>query len=301
MTPAEKRFDWPLCFEAENLVLARIGAFLERNSFARRLADRMRNETGTLLLDWVDHIVVPAAEESEWRAVGFVDDPLGETPANQNALWHPEAMLPRVLLDRSLPEGKSPAILAIRPESIGDFVAPHQLAGEPEGEPLSRFRRLVVHEEPGARIEAVERRGYRGNVAAALRAGEREALMQTAELWRSRRRDFPDDTEGYRQAQTLVDQVIRLVGRDLACHVVFAGERVYWESRNRAAQVQKARQDKLGLGWGNHDHHTFRSSREHFVDLMRALEKLGFSLRNTVTSADSAARPRSNPRPGRCL
>jgi hypothetical protein len=73
--------------------------------------------------------------------------------------------------------------------------------------------------------------------------------------------------------------MIALVGRDLACHAVFAGERAYWESRNRAAQIQKARQDKLGLGWGNHDHHTFRSSRERFVDLMRALEKLGFERR----------------------
>jgi hypothetical protein len=72
---------------------------------------------------------------------------------------------------------------------------------------------------------------------------------------------------------------VRLVGRDLACHVVFAEERLYWERRNRAGQVQKRRQDALGLGWSNHDHHTFRSSREHFVDLMKALEKLGFERR----------------------
>ena len=31
--------------------------------------------------------------------------------------------------------------------------------------------------------------------------------------------------------------------------------------RNRAAQVQYARQQKLGLGWANHDHHTYRCSR----------------------------------------
>jgi hypothetical protein len=60
---------------------------------------------------------------------------------------------------------------------------------------------------------------------------------------------------------------------------VFAEERAYWERRNRAAQIQKRRQDKLGLGWANHDHHTFRCSRTHFVDLMRALEKLGFERR----------------------
>ena len=33
------------------------------------------------------------------------------------------------------------------------------------------------------------------------------------------------------------------------------------------------------MGWSNHDHHTFRSSRTHFVELMRVLEKLGFERR----------------------
>jgi hypothetical protein len=46
-----------------------------------------------------------------------------------------------------------------------------------------------------------------------------------------------------------------------------------------AAQIQKRRQDQLGLGWGNHDHHTFRCSREHFVDLIEFLLKLGFQKR----------------------
>ena len=44
----EKRFDWPLCYDAENYILARLEAFTERNSFACRLAERMRNETGKI-------------------------------------------------------------------------------------------------------------------------------------------------------------------------------------------------------------------------------------------------------------
>ena len=35
----------------------------------------------------------------------------------------------------------------------------------------------------------------------------------------------------------------------------------------------------MGLGWGNHDHHTFRCSRQHFVDLVEFLLKLGFAKR----------------------
>jgi len=58
-----------------------------------------------------------------------------------------------------------------------------------------------------------------------------------------------------------------------------AEERRLWEARNRAARIQKRRQDQLGLGWGNHDHHTFRSSREHFADLIEFLLRLGFQKR----------------------
>ena len=98
---AENQFNWPLCYEAENFLLERIDAFLKENSFARILSERMRNETGTLFLDWVDHLVLPASDEGRLRENGFVDDPLGENGENLKALWHPEAMLPRVLLGQT--------------------------------------------------------------------------------------------------------------------------------------------------------------------------------------------------------
>jgi hypothetical protein len=43
--------------------------------------------------------------------------------------------------------------------------------------------------------------------------------------------------------------------------------------------VQKARQDRFGLGWANHDHHTYRSSRRWFPNLIAVLELLGFVCR----------------------
>jgi hypothetical protein len=73
--------------------------------------------------------------------------------------------------------------------------------------------------------------------------------------------------------------VLALVGRDIGCQFFFEAERKYWEDRNAAGQIQKRRQDQLGLGWGNHDHHTFRCSRAHFVDLNEFLLKLGFEKR----------------------
>jgi len=274
----EKRFDWPVCYEAENFVLGQLQAFLARNSFAAALADHMRDQAGTILLDWVDHLVVSAKNKAQLCEVGYKEDPLGETPVNQKAFWHPEAMLPRILLDQRAGEN-SPAVAAIHAESISDFMAAHRISAEPEGDPLSRFRRVVVSAENDARLEAVERRGYRGYVTVRPKAGQIESLLKAHELWKLRQRVFSDDQEGYRRLHACLDRIIGLVGRDLACHVVFAEERAYWQKRNRAGQIQKMRQDQLGLGWANHDHHTFRSSRQRFVDLMEALEKLGFKRR----------------------
>ena len=235
-------------------------------------------ETSTRFGDWVDHLVLPTSDEAKLRAVGFAPDPLGETIGDERALWHPEAMLPRVLLiDNGLADAAS--AVALHVDLISDFMAAHGVSEEPAGAPLSRLRRVLVAAENGTRLFAVERRGYRGHVEGARAAGETEALLLAHDLWKTRRRTFPTDAEGWQALHALLDQLVLLVGRDLACHVVFWEERAYWQRRNHAAQVQKARQDKLGLGWANHDHHTFRCSREHFVDLMRALEKLGFERR----------------------
>jgi hypothetical protein len=278
MTQAEKKFDWPLCYDAENLLLERIDAFLARNTFAKRLSDRMLTGTGTLLLDWVDHLVLSGADEAKLRAVGFVPDPTGETAGGERAFWHPEAMLPRALLSDSAP-AEFPPVLAIRVDSITDFMAAHGLSGKIEGAPLSCFRRTDAVEGNGARLDVIERRGYRGFIPVTRQIGETVALLQAHELWKTRPRCFATDAEGWQQSLALLDKMVDLVGQNLACHVFFWEERAYWQHRNRAAQVQKERQDRLGLGWANHDHHTFRASRLHFVDLMRALERLGFERR----------------------
>jgi hypothetical protein len=274
----EKRFDWPLCYEAEQFILDQIGAFLTRNTFAADLAERMRNETGTLLIDWVDHLVLSADAEAALRSTGFTDDPLGETPdSSRTTLWHPEAMLPRVLLDRTLRNAAHPRALAIHVESLSDFIAAHGIAAESQGGSLTRFRHIIVSDENEARFEVIERRGYRGYMPET--AKDPDGILKAHDLWKTRQRVFVDDPEGFRQTHALVGRMLALVGRDLACHIIFAEERAFWERRNRAAQIQRRRQDKLGLGWANHDHHTFRCSRAHFVDVMRILDRLGFERR----------------------
>ena len=53
-------------------------------------------------------------------------------------------------------------------------------------------------------------------------------------------------------------------------------------------RVQKARQDRLGLGWANHDHHTFRCSRRFFPRVIRMFESLGFFLRERFHAGEHA-------------
>lgn len=279
-TMREKRFDWPLCYEAEEFVLRQIEAFCAGNSVAAQLSERMRSETGTLLIDWVDHLVLPARAEAALQKTGYIVDPLGDTPVSgQTVFWHPDAMLPRLILDESAPGEAFPSGLAIHVESISDFIAAHHTSSQPEGEPFTRFRRLPISFENGTRFQVIERNGYRGHSLEGPSTSREESCREAQRLWKTRPRVFDGDARGFEQTHALLDRVIALVGQDLACHVVFAEERAYWEQRNRAAQIQKRRQDRLGLGWANHDHHTLRSSRTHFLELMWALEKLGFERR----------------------
>ena len=276
VSPASEpgRFDWPLAFAAENFLRQRIEAFLAHHSFARRLGERMKQETGTDFFEWVDHLSLRLEDEKALRELDFVTDSV-ETAHGEIVLHHPRATLPRVVLTGE--KGKSS--LALRPESVADFVAVHSLPGPIEGAPESRLRRVLVSEESGSRLEAVQRHAYRGFVPAPLHAADLKNIVQAKDLWRTRRRHCAVDAEGIAVADKVLTTSLSLVGRDLSCQFFFEEERRYWESRNRAAQVQKRRQDSLGLGWGNHDHHTFRSSRQHFVDLTEFLLRFGFEKR----------------------
>jgi hypothetical protein len=274
---AAESFDWPLANDAEAYLRRQLATFQERNVAARQLAQRMRDETGTDFFEWTDHLVLSINEEKALADMGFERDPQAEAAGEEGVYEHPLSTLPRVLLRRGLKQ--SPCLVSVRPEFVADFMACNNIPGEPEGEPCSRLRRILVAEENGTRLEAVERRAYRGFLPAPLNPGESSRILKARELLHTRHRHFANDAEGFKLANQVLDRVIGLVGRDLACQFFFEAERVYWERRNGAGRIQKLRQDRLGLGWGNHDHHTFRCSRDHFVDLVEFLLKLGFAKR----------------------
>ncbi|MGH8970897.1 MAG: hypothetical protein ACRDV1_13215, partial [Actinomycetes bacterium] len=188
-------------------------------------------------------------------------------------VWrHPGAQLPAVV-------PSAQRTLAVRVDDAAAFAAAHGGHGV-AGSPRSGLRRAVVTAagEPVA-VAGVERRSWSCGVAPAeLSDGQLLATVAAHRLWAERPRGH-DVAAGLADARGRAAAMVDLVGPDLAASYAMEVERSYWQRRNAAAAVQHARADRLGLGWGNHDHHTFRSSRSAFRGLIEVLRVLGFTLR----------------------
>ena len=68
-----------------------------------------------------------------------------------------------------------------------------------------------------------------------------QETVKAAELWQIRPRRGSDEAHIMEQTITLAEELVRLVGKDYAAHLMLEGERKYWQSRNTAAQIQKNR------------------------------------------------------------
>ncbi|GAC1474875.1 MAG: hypothetical protein NVSMB9_26090 [Isosphaeraceae bacterium] len=288
-------FDWKLWPETELFLGRCIAAALAGNDFASQLAARMRDETNTKLSAWIDHLVISERTErsKELETLGYV--PQSDLyAANHQVYAHQGGSFPRIALAPA--NGPDVREVAIKVESVAAFSRAFDLGLEVSGDPFNRYRVGRISGTTTS-LAVVERRGYRGvNVLSRESTDPRVSRLPSVsnvlaayEIWYGRRRRFDEDEEGFLATETLLQRIIELAGsRALACDLVFQAERAYWESRNRAARAQKARQDRLGLGWANHDHHTFRSSRGNFPRLIRMFESLGFVLRERFHAGEHA-------------
>ncbi|HXM01128.1 MAG TPA: hypothetical protein VN939_00900, partial [Chthoniobacterales bacterium] len=213
--PAETSFDWPLAYQAESSVRDFISAFLGKNSAAQSMAKGMSEKTGTDFLEWVDHFTLAPEHEAELRAAGFINEPV-RAQVGQTVLYHPLAMLPRVLVQPGGSLGSVPAKLAIRPESVVDFIARHQLPGKIQGAFGDRLREVVISTEAEHTFAAIERLAYRDFIEADRAPGFAAEVIAVREIWRSRKRDFPNDEDGVRHAFALQQEAIDRIGADVA-------------------------------------------------------------------------------------
>jgi hypothetical protein len=254
-----------------------LSEYVAKHARLRDFSTQLMLQTGTRLTDWLDHLVVPA-DESIFReavSVGYEADPATD------AWRHAGGMFPPLVTRQRPMHGDLQAGVAIKVESIDFFSHTHGLTTEAttsgsDGEPL-RTALVAVAGDVGFWI--VERHGFDGFNPPRVTNEELNAAQQHLGRCKKRPRRFERPADGFAHAQTLLREAHHDIGVDWATDLFFAAERIYWQSRNRAAQAQYDRQQRLGLGWANHDHHTYRSSRGCFSDLIATLELMGFECR----------------------
>ncbi len=270
-----KEHNWTPQPVAAGIVRNGLNRTLVQSPWISTFAQRLRDETGTRLVDWLDHIRI--APDAQFEEAGFV-------PAAEECqvcwLEHPGGIFPKLVIDDS--DALTTPQLGIKVESIEDFLAAHTdltpshtVIGN-AGAPL-RMATLALPD--GATLHLVERHGYRGFSLDQTELDFSELRQQALEQFRKRTRSYNDPAATFADATERFITLNQPQRISYLCDAFFQTEREFWQANNTAARIQYARQQKLGLGWANHDHHTYRCSRQWFAPLVAFLELVGFTCR----------------------
>lgn len=267
--PANEQFYWHRFGEGYELIVSILEAFTARHQGIQDLARKITHQGGVRLLDVVDHLALP---ENDWgeriKAAGYQE---------QNGAWTLRGSnLPPV---RLMASGEQIQGVAVRVESIANFLMQNQRSCAIEGSPFNPFRRCLLSTHDNISLWLVERRIQGVFEADALPDRVIARCHTVLEDWKRRRRNGGDDDRALEINLQLARRQVEEVGTGLATDLFFEAERNYWQLRNRAASLQKMLLDKAGIGWSHHDHHTYRSSRKQFIRLLEFFTILGFKPR----------------------
>jgi len=276
--PAHADRQWTTQPAAAACVQRALAARLARVPACAALAHRLHQQLGVRFVDLLDYVsVFDAGEAAAFRAAGWTDD-----PAQPGVLRNGSGLFPAVLTG-----GHAPG-LGFKVEFVDEFLAAQSLDVRVDGARHAPFRRALAYTADGVECWAIERRGRTGFLPDDPPAATLRAARLHLQAFRARRRVFDDIGAGYDHTDAMVARAIGDLGRDWACWLWLRAEREYWESRNHAGRVQKARQDAHGIGWANQDHHTYDSSREWFHRCVGVLEALGFECRELFYAGHAA-------------
>jgi len=277
-------FDWGVYPQVERFLNDQIAIFLEHNGVASKLSARMYKETSTFFFDWVDHIVLAdrIITQNDLENLGFLEfDGLEVLEGSQVYIFPGATYFPVILSNNSTTE------IALKPERLDHFI---QMTGENlkiEGATLAPYRKAIVSSQGDYILSAVERRGYNGFIVPE-EVKDAEEYSKAIEAFCCRQRLFETDKEGIKVTLELIKRFLKNLKKERVTDAFFRAERLYWERQNRAGYIQKGRQDRLGLGFGNHDHHTYRNSRENFSHVIEILATLGFVSREQFFAGEKA-------------
>ncbi|MGC4044904.1 MAG: hypothetical protein QM758_14010 [Armatimonas sp.] len=263
---------WPRCPEAAAYFSELLKDFCAKNPPLAVLAERLESEGGVDLHALVDHWVLPSSDglETHLYSLGLIKT---VTPEGDEVFAHPGARLPRVRI-----KNKPAPILALGVENIAEFCEKQSLplhACHGDDDAAYQCGHVSL---PYGEIMPIARRGYTGFAPAELSEETATALTATRDSFTSRTR-AGDELAVIAEAHTRFEEAARTLGRGRATDEFFAAERVYYLARNAAARWQYDRQVALGIGWANHDHHTYRCSRRAFKALIQLFVTMGFLCR----------------------
>src|SRR4051794_10987250 len=277
----QDQFVWKTQPAAARWVTRTIDSLAARNPVIEKLARQLRDFTGTRLIDWVDHFALSDDSAlgliAELADIGYIQ----RSDSGQSIWRHSLGMFPPVIVNT----GRTGLALRCDCVDAARLAVPLMLGLHPidaeqvMGPRGGMYRRVVLDDHVNAEFSLVERHGYAGFGMVSNSPQEIAEAAHHREIFLQRNRSFESVEEGFRQASELFAVAADAIGTDWACDLFFAAERNYWQRRNRAGAVQYERQNRAGLGWANHDHHTYRSSRAAFPHLIAILEQMGFECR----------------------
>jgi len=276
-------FDWSLHPKTEKFLNKEINNFIRNNKFTKKLAKSMLKNTSTNLIDWIDHISIPEKKYSLkfLKKLGFQEvklkSPRGtKVYKNLKTIYFPLLLTSQVTTE-----------LVLKPENLDHCIKKLGHIGLIQGEKFSPIRKATINVQKNYILSAVERRGS-NNLVIENNPKDIKQYKKAFEIFSKRKRKFKSDKVGLQSTIKLIKSQLKRLSKPRIADAFFRNERAYWESRNNAGKTQKKRQDILGLGWGNHDHHTYRASRKYFTELIRIFELMGYGCRERFFAGEKA-------------
>ena len=264
-------FDWTLFPKAESFLQTKLVKFLSMNNSAATLVNEIEQKTSTRIVDWVDHLTVSSDKvvADDLFKLGFRESKT--TDGSISLRVEGSILFPLLLKNSKVTE------LALNVEDIDNFRKIYAKGKTIQGKPKASFRKLALIRENNFLLSVVERRGFSGYTVEDSK--DIDSYGEAVKALGSRKRTFSSTDEGILETEKLLATLESKLSKERLADAFFRAERHYWESRNHAATVQKNRQDEVGVGWGNVDHHTFRSSRQNFAGLIKIFELMGLNPR----------------------
>ena len=272
---------WARCPEAANWFEARLQEFAAQNSLIVELQEKFLAK-GVNLGTLVDHWILPEGSVPLDTLTDIGLQP--HTRPEGDTVWkHPGARLPGVRFKSN----RTAPTLALLVEDVDAFASANRLElNAIHGDTDSAYRCGHLPLEWGE-LMPISRRGYAG-----FKPGETD--RRTAEALTVARAQFSVRIRGLGtfaaidELKAIFREAADQIGSARAVEEFFFAEREYYLERNAAARFQYAQQQQIGIGWANHDHHTYRSSRETFRALMSLFQTMGFETREKFYAGEEA-------------